>query len=243
MNNRDLKRQVAYEALVILGMLALLTFICRLWPILLLVILGILTATIRLVFLSVKKVESIEPLPLLPATKSDPTEQDLRTLAYSLIQKRITTMVLFEYPEARWVWEASNPLQRLERGESVYILLNRAGGYRRAKVMIQNLQVVGLQYVEESEITRDVPEELSDTKTYPPKDNYELMAFEWAESHIFDLNTRCNDAIGKGLTEIILSADELPVRESWPDVCRELTRADLEDVECIAEGIKIKLSH
>lgn len=34
MNNKDWKRHIAYEALVILGLLALLTFICRLWPIL-----------------------------------------------------------------------------------------------------------------------------------------------------------------------------------------------------------------
>ena len=45
MNNKDRKRQIAYEVLMILGMLALLTFICRLWPILLLIILGILGVT------------------------------------------------------------------------------------------------------------------------------------------------------------------------------------------------------
>lgn len=43
MNNKDRKRQIAYEVLMILGSLALLTFICRLWPILLLIILGILS--------------------------------------------------------------------------------------------------------------------------------------------------------------------------------------------------------
>ena len=37
MNNKDRKRQIAYEVLMILGSLALLTFICRLWPILLLI--------------------------------------------------------------------------------------------------------------------------------------------------------------------------------------------------------------
>ena len=44
MTNKEKNRQIAYEALVILGMLALLTFICRLWPILLLIILGIFVA-------------------------------------------------------------------------------------------------------------------------------------------------------------------------------------------------------
>ena len=45
MNNKDRKRQIAYEVLMILVSLALLTFICRLWPILLLIILGILCVT------------------------------------------------------------------------------------------------------------------------------------------------------------------------------------------------------
>lgn len=54
---------------------------------------------------------------------------------------------------------------------------------------------------------------------------------------------RCNDAIGQGLTEIILTADDLPARESWENVCLELQRTGLEDAVCIAEGIKINLSH
>lgn len=247
MNNRDRKRNIAYDALVLLGMLALLTFICRLWPILLLIILGIFVAAIRLLFLSSKRVEVIEPLPLLPAPAPEPTEKDLKALAYSLILKRVTAIVLAEYPDARWVWEAPNAPRLIELGEDVYILLNKAGGYRRAKVVIQNLQVIGLQY-QEAQVSKNEPSDDADHEDMevpadPPKDNYELIAFEWAESHIFELNTRCNDAIGHGLTEILLTADELPVRESWPDICRELTRAELDDVECVPEGIRINLSH
>ena len=48
MNNKDRKRQIAYEVLMILVSLALLTFICRLWPILLLIILGIFVAAVSL---------------------------------------------------------------------------------------------------------------------------------------------------------------------------------------------------
>ena len=36
MTKKEWQRRMAYEALVILGMLALLLFVCRLWPILLL---------------------------------------------------------------------------------------------------------------------------------------------------------------------------------------------------------------
>lgn len=108
MNNKDRKRQIAYEVLMILGSLALLTFICRLWPILLLIILGIFVAAIRLLFLSGNRVDPVEPQPLLPAPISAPTESDLRKLAHSLITNRVTTLVLNEYPNARWIWEAPN---------------------------------------------------------------------------------------------------------------------------------------
>lgn len=133
MNNKDRKRQIAYEVLMILGSLALLTFICRLWPILLLIILGIFVAAIRLLFLSGNRVDPVEPQPLLPAPIPAPMESDLRKLAHSLITNRVTMLVLNEYPNARWIWEAPNAFELIELGEEVYILLNRAGGYRKAK--------------------------------------------------------------------------------------------------------------
>lgn len=123
MNNKDRKRQIAYEVLMILGSLALLTFICRLWPILLLIILGIFVAAIRLLFLSGNRVDPVEPQPLLPAPIPAPTESDLRKLAHSLITSRITTLVLNEYPNARWIWEAPNAFELIELGEEVYILV------------------------------------------------------------------------------------------------------------------------
>lgn len=241
MNDKDKKRHFAYEALVILGLLALLNYICRLWPILLLIILGIFIAALRLLFLSSTQVEVMKPLPLLPAPLPELTEKEMKALAYSLILNRITAIVLSEYPKARWVWEVSDAYRRIELGETVYILLNKAGGYRRAQVIIQNLQVIGIQYQKmQSEMAEEVEEDASEE---PPKENFELLAFEWTEAHIFDLNARCNDAIGRGLTELIIEADELPTKESWPDVCRELIRADLENVECIPNGIKINLPH
>ena len=104
--------------LIILGLLALLTFICRLWPILLLIILGIFVAAISLLFLSGNRVDPVEAQPLLPAPIPAPTERDLRKLAQSLITSRITTLVLNEYPNARWIWEAPNAFEliRARRG-------------------------------------------------------------------------------------------------------------------------------
>ena len=244
MNKKDQKRHMAYEALVLLGMLALLTFICRLWPILLLIILGIFAAVIRLLFLSSRKIEVIVPLPLLPEPVKEATEKDVQVLAYSVILRRVTELVLSEYPEARWVWEAPNAEKVIQESQEVFILLNRAGGYRRAKVVIRNLQVVGIEYnpqVEENAVLE--PEDNApEPEEEPEVQNYELLAFEWADAHIFELNARCNEAIGENLSELILLAEELPVRESWADICRELIRAGLTDVQCVSEGIKINLT-
>lgn len=244
MNKKDQKRHMAYEALVLLGMLALLTFICRLWPILLLIILGIFAAVIRLLFLSSRKIEVIVPLPLLPEPVKETTEKDVQVLAYSVILRRVTELVLSEYPEARWVWEAPNAEKLIQESQEVFILLNRAGGYRRAKVVIRNLQVVGIEYnpqVEENAVLE--PEDNApEPEEEPEVQNYELLAFEWADAHIFELNARCNEAIGENLSELILLAEELPIRESWADICRELIRAGLTDVQCVSEGIKINLT-
>lgn len=259
MNQKEFKRRMAYEVLILLGMLALLTFICRLWPILLLIILGIFIAAIRLLFLSSKKVEVIEPMPQLPEPVKEPTERDVRELAYAVILKRITVLITDEYPEARWVWENPNAKKSIENGETVYILLNRAGGYRRAKVIITNLQVLGIKYcsaeeedtpeiqeleIEETEETENVPEgseesELEDDRPV----NYELLAYEWTEAHIVDLNARCNEAIAEKKQSLMLTAEELPVKESWPDICNELIRAGLEQVTCQDAGIQINLTH
>ena len=54
MNNKEKQTRFVHEALIIMGVLVLLCFICRLWPILLLAILGVLIAAIRMVFLSAK---------------------------------------------------------------------------------------------------------------------------------------------------------------------------------------------
>lgn len=122
MNQKEFKRRIAYEVLILLGMLALLTFICRLWPILLLIILGIFIAAIRLLFLSSKKVEVIEPMPQAPEPVKEPTERDVRELAYAVILKRITELITDEYPEARWVWENPNAKKCIQNGEEVYVL-------------------------------------------------------------------------------------------------------------------------
>ena len=162
MNDKDYKRHLAHDALMILIALAIFLFICRLWPILLLVILGIFIAALRLAFLASTKVDPIEPAAPLPASvPRRPTERDVQELAFGLIQERVTELVKEQYPQARWVWKSAQAKSRILVGEEVSILLNRAGGYREAVVQIRNLQVMGLRYLQaaiEEKPVLEIPE-------------------------------------------------------------------------------------
>ena len=58
---KDWKRHIAYEVLLILVMLTLLMYLCRLWPIIFLLIIGIFITALRLLFLH-QQVELVQPI-------------------------------------------------------------------------------------------------------------------------------------------------------------------------------------
>lgn len=249
MRNKDWKVHIAHEALIILGVLALLTFICRLWPILLLIILGIFIAALRLLFLSAKKTEEVPQAEPVKEPEREPTEKDLQNMAYSLVLKRITELVTDEYPDARWIWAQPNAKRMILNDENVFILLNHAGGYARAKVCIHNLRATGLEYLsapaeneQKTESDNNPETEPESEETDPKPENHGLIAFQWVEANILELNKRCNEEIGQGNDVLIIHADELPVPESWADICVELKRVGIDDAECIDFGIKINLT-
>ena len=246
---KDWVRSMTYEAIVILGVIALLTFICRLWPLLLLVMLCLIGAAIRLLFLKVKDATTQQEPEAVSVPESKPvTERDVRDLAFSVILTRITELVEAEYPKAKWVWEKPNAKALVLAGDEAYIILSGAGGYRRARPVVENLQLKSLDYMTskekpeeiETDPIEDIDEDEDDTEVPV---NYELMAFEWAEANVIGLNERCNNAVGEGKEEMLIPADELPVPESWESICTELNRAGLENLEIIPEGIKIKFMH
>ena len=242
------KKHFLYEMIVWLALTVVVMYIFRLWPILLLIILVMFIVSMRLLILSSETVKSTDSNPVteMPAPAIEPTVKDVIELAYAVILKQITRLVFVDYPNARWVWETSNAKQRIKDGDTVFIQLNHAGGYRRARVVIQNLQVVAIDYQSnkpENSIMTMV-EELAEEELFEveePVENYELMAFEWVEKYTMELNNRCNEAIGEGLMEIMLTSEELPQKESWPDVCKELKALGLNDVEVMPEGIKLNL--
>lgn len=249
MRNKDWKTNIAHEALIILGVLALLTFICRLWPILLLIILGIFIAALRLLFLSAKKTKEVPQPEPVTEPEREPTEKDILDMAYGLILRRITELVTDEYPNARWIWAQPNAKRMIQNDEDVFILLNHAGGYARAKVCIHNLRATGLQYQSVPAESKPKPKPVNDPETEPeseetePKpENYGLIAFQWVEANILEINKRFNEEIGQGNDVLILHADELPVPESWADICVELKRVGIAEAERIDFGIKINLT-
>lgn len=252
MDAKERKRTHVYDALEILLVLALLVFVCRLWPILLLVILGILAVALRLAFSGYQRAKPLKPQqPQI--RRQTPTERTVLDVAYGVIIRRIGDLVQADFPGARWTWESSQAKAHIGAGEDVYILLDHAGGFRRAKVIIRSLRVVALAYQTEpqaetarthsTEPKRTAAESTAQPapESEPVQEDYSLLAFEWVEANIVDLNRRCNDAIGHGDADLLLTEEELPGKESWGDVCGQLKREGLSDVEVTSSGIRIHL--
>ena len=228
--------------LVIVSFFSLLFLCCRLWV---LFFIGLGTSVGLFVWLKIllKRAEKAEA--------EDKNEVHTERAVFAIqergnsVAEQITNKIREVYPESKWVWAQSDTQRRINAGEEVFILLNRAGGYRRAKVCIVGEIVDSVEFLTpKSDILESIAATEADygLQTASVMENYELLAFEWADAHILELNERCNEAIGQGHTELLLTADEPPLTASWPSICEELRRADLRDVECVSEGIIIKLS-
>lgn len=244
MTKKNWQRHLAYEALVILGVLALLLFVCRLWPILLLAMLGIIIATLRLLFLSSPQVRPLEPMP--PGVHKPPArtmEETQVSQAFGNLQVQITRQVRQEYPNARWVWKTPQMRERLQQGEEVAILLNRAGGYREAAVRPLEGGQVEIRYLLPPEVPaaqEAVPQEEEPAAQTPVPEDYSLSAFEWVEAHMEELGTLYNECIAQKQDFLLLTGGDLPEPAAWPALCQELTRNGL--ISTMAEdGIQIHI--
>ena len=233
---QETRQSPLLSGMKIIGMLLLACYVCRFWPMLIFVVIyGI--ASIVYALVKGKKQKVIPSKPILPEPAPLATEQDVLTLAYSLICQRVTALVTADYPSARWIWESPNTRQLIQDGRDVFILLNRAGGYGRVQVIIHNLQVTGLCYG-----AVPAPAPVENTPQPEPENNadsdYSLLAFQWVDAHTADLSARFGEARQNGLGHILVPETELPVTQSWPDICIELARAGFK-TQLLAEGIKI----
>lgn len=247
MMTKERKQAIAYEALVILNVLGLLTFITRLWPILLFIILAIAIAAVRLLFLGTRQpdaaVNPVPDLPALPPPLVTNNEQDLYRIAYGLLQRRITEELLSRYPDVRWIWEASDAMEQMKAGGELTVLLNRAGGYRKAYVTVRNLQFAGLSLQKAETPCDPSPSPAADTGTDEDDEepeNYELVAYEWVDQNILRLNNQCQDAIADDQETFYVSDADLPEDpKSWPVICEELVRRGFSGAEPEDDGILI----
>ena len=244
MTKKDWQRHMAYEALVILGVLALLLFVCRLWPILLLAMLGIIAATLRLLFLSSPRVRPLEPMP--PGAHKPPArtpEEVEASQAFGNLQVQITRQVREEYPNARWVWKTPQMRERLRQGEEAAILLNRAGGYREAAVCPLEGGQVEVRYLLPPEVPaapEAVFQEEEPAPQTPVPEDHSLSAFEWVEAHMEELGALYNECIAQKQDFLLLTGGDLPEPAAWPALCQELTRNGL--ISSMAEdGIQIQI--
>lgn len=258
MKDNAYKRKLAYEVIIFLALMALIMLVTRIWAILFLIILGIFAAALVLLFKRSNVIEVIEPAPE-PSPRPE-TEKDLLRRAFGLTQRRITEEVEALHPSARWQWLTPDAMASIERDEPVSIILNGAGGYRKASVNIHNLVFKGLVYevaqtekTEQSAATppededdvldlEDIPEEngVADSEEPEPV-NYEYLAFEWVDSHLLLLNNRSNEAIGQGQNTLLISEEDLPARESWQDICDQLINSDFADAVAGPAGITVSL--
>lgn len=237
------KKQWVHDILELLAVLGLLIFTVRLWPILLLLLLGIVFYGLWTLFHAQKQPVKVEPmlLPMLPAPTS---EQSVMTAAFGLLQRKITEQVVSRYPNARWVWSVSDAYDRFASGQELVILLNSAGGYQRATVVVRELQFAELIY--ETAPSTGTPPKQDDTEHGPGEEeettvDYGLLAFEWVEANLQRLNVQGNEAIAAGANEFRIPAEELPHGDSWPTVCEELIRNGFAAAEAMADGIHVKL--
>ena len=161
------------------------------------------------------------------------------------IALQITERVNELYPGAKWVWAEPDSTAKILNDGHAYILLNKAGGYGKACVICCDGKVEHIEMIGKILAEQDTPEDkavvAAPVREEQPAVNYELIAYEWVESHILELNARCNEELGKGEAAFLIPGTELPVRESWPEICKELVRNGLESAECAEEGIQINL--
>ena len=237
---QETKRSPLLDSLKVIGLAIMACFVCRFWPMVIFLVIYGVAVTVRTLVKSrtTKPVQLAPFIPAEPIPAPTPTQRDLENMAFSMICRKITELVVRDYPNARWVWEFPTAQKLVMESHEVYILLNRAGGYRRAQVLYQNLQVTSLKY-EGITVPPTEPPTAPSPEEHEP-DNYSLLAFQWVDAHTADLSARCNEARKNDLDHLLVPETELPIAQSWQDICTELARAGYR-TQVLAEGIKIML--
>lgn len=243
----DKNNQTAHGILAILVTLCLLMLLLRFWPVLFLLMLGLFGYGLW-ALLHRQKQPAVQRQTASDAPRPQPapvSEQELITLAFGLLQCRITEQINAVYPHAKWVWAGPGARERFAAGGPLTILLNGAGGYQKASVQVSDLRFYGLFYLPQNgvPVSDPVPLGQSEEESSPPPVDYGLLAFEWVEANLQRMYVLNNEAAANGRTEFRIPAEELPHGDSWPAVCAELMRNGFSEAEPAADGIHIQINH
>ncbi len=242
--NPEKKKQKVSDIMTLIVMLGVLVATVRLWPILLLLLIGVIGYALwALVHVRKQPVQAEATPP--PAPPAPATEQSVLSGAFGLLQRRISEAVADRYPDARWVWSVSDAFSQFTSGRPLTILLNGAGGYQKATVQVKELQFVGLTYGDsldgepQQDSQPEQPEE--DSQEEPEPIDFGLLAFEWVEANLQRLNAQGNETVAAGKKEFRIPAEELPHGDGWPAVCAELSRCGFAAAMPVAGGIQVKI--
>lgn len=223
---------------------ALVVILLGLWPLALLATPGILIYCLcRLIALEKRPASAVPAAsPVPPASPAPASEQSALTVAFGVLQKRVTEAVHTSYPAARWTWLQGNARELFSRGEPLRIMLNGAGGFRCAEVRVQNLQFSGLIYQTLSQPAGSPVEPKGGEK--PPEEDmdYGLLAFEWVAANLQQLNAQCSESASQGRPAFRIAAEELPHGDSWPEICAELVRNGFSAASVLADGIEVQIT-
>lgn len=239
------KKQLSHDVLTMVCVLGLLVLMTRLWPILLLMVLGLIGYALWMLVRIEKRPTILAPPPL-PALPAPVSESELIVKAFGLLTRRVNDQVTAIYPDARWVWETPGARDIFAAGGPLTILLNGAGGYRKAVIHVSNLQLYSLIYLPQAPVMSEDEEEHSAQanveEARPEEVDYGLLAFEWVEANMQRLNVQGQEALAKGNDEFCIPAEDLPHGDSWAAVCEELVRNGFVTAEALAGGIRVQLS-
>ena len=252
--NTQKKRHLIRSLSVILLMMCVFTLVTRLWPILFLMLLAIFCYALWML-IRIQKTPEPEQAAMPAEPETAPrllTEQEMLSAAFGLLQRRITEQVVAAYPDARWIWSVSNAMERFASGEALEILLNGAGGYRKATVLVQNLQFCGLAFPTQAQQDpsdgNDAPVEGSEDAAEDGSEDcdaesvdYGLLAFEWVSANVTRLIAQSSEAIAGGNGDIHIPESELPHGDSWQEICNELMCNGFASAEPVADGIHAKI--
>ena len=265
--NKESKRQIEYEVINILGILALFCVVTRIWPLLFLVIPAVLIAALRLLFLSAKKPMENTAVENPPKPAIPENEGDVVRIAFGILQRRIAEDVTARYPSARIVWGVPNPIENFAQGLPLTIILNRAGGFSKVAVLVYNLQFKGLTYEtvtlehadesddpehtdksDDPEQPDESPDDSDDSGTLddtPPVDSepvdYSVLAYEWVDANKQRLNETYNEELTGKSYAMLIPAESLPVSDSWEFICQQLISAGFPNAVIDEDGIQIFL--